>query len=252
MSIITHELRRALHAARPGARARRAWRRGESTGGYSATGFDATRSIFVHLPKAAGVSVCRSLYGDLAGGHRTIADYQLIFSAREFRDYFKFTVVRNPWDRLYSAYRFLKSGGMSPRNRAWAEANLKDVHSFRGFVMDWLDELRLRSYVHFIPQEALLRGRDGDHPIDFVGFYETLDADFDTLRRRVNPQARLNHDNATPAAAPRGYAEAYDAEMIARVGALYARDVALFGYVFDNAALPTQIARRNAGGLLSR
>ena len=44
-------------------------RRVETPDGFSFAQFDAFRCIFVHIPKAAGVSVSKSLFGNLGGGH---------------------------------------------------------------------------------------------------------------------------------------------------------------------------------------
>ena len=72
------------------------FRAGTRAGPYSLQPFDRLRCIFVHIPKAAGVSVCRGLFGGLAGGHAHIGVYQLAFSHLEFSSYFKFAFVRNP------------------------------------------------------------------------------------------------------------------------------------------------------------
>jgi len=71
--------------------------------------FDRYQCIFVHIPKTAGVSICRSLFENLAGGHTTIAKYQIIFSKKEFDRYFKFTFkigVKSTFD-LYTYYPFV-------------------------------------------------------------------------------------------------------------------------------------------------
>ncbi len=47
--------------------------------GYSYKPFDELKCIFVHVPKCAGVYVCRNLFGNLAGGHTQISLYQIIF-----------------------------------------------------------------------------------------------------------------------------------------------------------------------------
>ena len=47
--------------------------------GYSYRGFDEKKAIFIHIPKCAGVSVNRSIFGDLGGGHNTIEEYISIF-----------------------------------------------------------------------------------------------------------------------------------------------------------------------------
>ena len=63
-------------------------------------GFRKLQTIFVHIPKAAGISINKSLFNNLGGGHIPLINYQLIFPKEEFENYFKFTIVRNPWDRL--------------------------------------------------------------------------------------------------------------------------------------------------------
>ncbi|MFP4354891.1 MAG: sulfotransferase family 2 domain-containing protein [Phycisphaerae bacterium] len=89
---------------------------------YTFYPFDKYRCIFVHIPKAAGVSVCQTLFGNLAGGHDTIEKYQKVFSWSDYKRYFKFTFVRNPWDRLASAYRFLRKGGSRSGMRGGPES----------------------------------------------------------------------------------------------------------------------------------
>lgn len=79
---------------------------------YSFKPFDESKSIFVHIPKCAGVSINKSLYGNLAGGHTTFDEYIIIFEPKCIENYFKFTFVRNPWDRVVSAYFFLQKGGV--------------------------------------------------------------------------------------------------------------------------------------------
>jgi hypothetical protein len=80
--------------------------------------------LFVHIPKCAGVAVSRALFGGLGGGHLPVAHYQLMFDAAQYARHFKFAVVRNPYDRLLSAYRFLAGGGTNAVDAAWAARNL--------------------------------------------------------------------------------------------------------------------------------
>ena len=84
-------------------------RQGVNEHGYSYQGFDEKRAIFIHIPKCAGVSVAQALFGNLAGGHATLDKYLNVFEAHCIEEYFLFTIVRNQWDRLVSAYFFLKA-----------------------------------------------------------------------------------------------------------------------------------------------
>lgn len=219
---------------------------------YSLAPFVRTRSIFVHVPKASGVSVSRSLYGGLGGGHMYVSEYQLAFPAADFYDYFKFAFVRNPWDRLFSAYHFLKSGGMLAVDRSWAEQRLARFATFEAFVLEGLHRRDVRSHIHFVPQSAFLRSFDGSHfPIDFVGFFENLEADFASIGMRLGRPDRLAHLNRTQGA-PRDYRGAFTPPMVEAVARVYRQDIALLGYDFDGASLPRQLALRDEGRLLRR
>jgi hypothetical protein len=202
---------------------------------YSLKPFVLTKSLFVHLPKTAGVSISRALYGCLGMGHLTLADYRDLFRPRAFARMFKFTFVRNPFDRIHSAYHFLRSGGMGGLDAQFNEQVLKDFHSFEQFVMEGLDRQDVSSFWHFLPDTHFLSYRPGHAvELDFVGRYERLERDFDYVRSRVSPAARLGYFNR--AAAREDYRRAYTPEMIDRVAKRYAADLDLFGYRFDGLA----------------
>ena len=80
--------------------------------------FDNYRCIFIHVPKTGGMSVRKTLFtkSDLYP-HLTIRDYQSLLSEQEVGSYYKFAFVRNPWDRLVSAYSFLRAGGLNKRGK---------------------------------------------------------------------------------------------------------------------------------------
>ncbi len=91
-------------------------------GDYSIEQMYARGCIFIHIPKCAGVSVCQSLFGNLGPGHLTLRQHQEVLDSRTFDSMFKFSFVRNPWDRLVSAFYFLKQGGYNE-----ADANWRDI-----------------------------------------------------------------------------------------------------------------------------
>ncbi|MCB1744135.1 MAG: sulfotransferase family 2 domain-containing protein, partial [Gammaproteobacteria bacterium] len=187
------------------------------------------RAIFVHIPKTGGISVSTSLF-ERESPHFCAADYRAIFGPTFFDQCFKFCIVRNPWDRLYSAYSFLKRGGMNQRDRYWAQRNLGDCDSFERFVLDWLTPESLRRCIHLLPQADFVTDGEGRLLVDFVGRLETFGVDFQTIRERLGrPRAELLHLNRSER---RDYREIYDEAMRERVAELYARDVDLFGYRF--------------------
>jgi hypothetical protein len=199
---------------------------------YSLAPFDKNKCIFVHIPKCAGVSVAKSLFGNRGGGHKTIIQYQLIFTSREFNTYYKFTIVRNPWDRLVSAFTFLKQGGLIKDDQVWAEKNISCFPDFHSFVINWVNTQNIYSYYHFIPQhEFLLEPKTQKIRVDFVGKFETLEQDHKTICEKLNISASLSKQNKTMGRLDE-YRKYYDHQMRNIVANVYQRDIELFGYVF--------------------
>jgi hypothetical protein len=208
-------------------------RRRLSPAGYTLSSFDEHRCIFVHIPKCAGVSICQSLFGNYGAGHHSIATFRQVFDAQSFDHYFKFAFVRNPWDRLLSAWQFLRAGGFNDTDRRWARRHLDEFPDFATFVRRWLTPDNARSWVHFIPQTDFIRLPDGRPGVDFIGRYERLEADFRYVCSKLSITAPLSTRNAT--APPRhDYRTAYDNDTRSIVARVYARDIAELGYDFDN------------------
>ncbi len=94
-------VRAAYRIALPGAfRLNDERRRAPIGKGPSYRCFDETRSIFIHIPKTAGVSLCEALYGTPIISHARLRHYQVVYDWQTYESYFKFAFVRNPWDRL--------------------------------------------------------------------------------------------------------------------------------------------------------
>ena len=200
------------------------------------------RCIFVHIPKCAGTSIRQSLFGT-AGGHRTLAGYQTMLTPELFAECFKFTFVRNPWDRLASAFFFLKNGDMTS-NHKWAKENLSTLENFDAFVRQWVTRENVWSYSHFRPQFQFIC-LEGKRPaVDFIGFYENLVPDFSMICEKIKSPAKLREENRN-ARRTKDYRDYYTDETRRIVAEVYAEDIELFGYSFDNSSLPTQIAARN-------
>jgi hypothetical protein len=224
---------RRSRAARKTVRKLKQLRTRTSRAGYTLRSFDRHRCIFVHIPKCAGVSVCRSLFGDYGAGHYPIRVFQEVFEPPLFDSYFKFAFVRNPWDRLLSAYRFLSQGGFNETDRRWARRYLSPYREFGEFVRDWVTPDNIASWIHFRPQVDFLSLANGKSGVDFVGRYEQLDADFRRVCERIGVKNRLLHLNSN---GHRGedYRPAYDTETRAIVAEVYGRDIAALGYDFDD------------------
>jgi hypothetical protein len=166
---------------------------------YSLAPFDYYRCVFVHIPKSAGVSVSKTLFGNLGGGHKTFQAYQRFFPEATLDQYFKFTFVRHPYTRVQSAYHYLKQGGMNATDQAWSNEHLAEVPSFDVFVAEHLARTEIQSWQHFRPQVAYLQDTTGKLRVDFIGRFESLQSDFDQVCEAIGVEARpLRRENWSP------------------------------------------------------
>lgn len=195
--------------------------------------FDRYRCIFVHIPKTGGIAVARSLFDAYPGGHVSLQEFESVYSKAELATYFKFTFVRNPWDRLVSAYAFLKAGGFNEYDGRWARTHLARYGSFDVFVREWINERNIYKLTHFIPQSRFVCLEGRRLGVDFVGRFETIDEDFRHVRIRLGIDARLQRMNTTPGRRA-DYRSYYSDETARIVADVYSNDIELFGYDFDN------------------
>ncbi len=210
--------------------------------GYSYKPFVESESIFIHIPKCAGVSINKTLYGNLAGGHKTLNQYVKIFTPDELQHFFKFTIVRNPWDRLVSAYHFLEKGGLSERDKAFFDSELKGYRDFNDFVLRWVSPENIHKAHHFRPQHHYILERYGKITLDFVGFVENMESDFAYIAKNLGKDCMVKSTNRSD---HKKYTDYYTEETKQIVADVYQKDIALLGYNFDNTQLETQIKQRD-------
>ncbi|TAM61125.1 MAG: hypothetical protein EPN49_07730 [Rhodanobacter sp.] len=216
--------------------------------GYSYKPFDDKKAIFVHIPKCAGIAINEAIFGNRAGGHTTLEEYLNIFEPRCIRNYFKFTVVRNPWDRLVSAYFFLKNGGIGEKDRAGFVREFGDGLDFRSFVKSWVNRSNIWKWHHFRPQYHYMLDKREKVQLDFVAFLENIDNDFSYITDQIGFVRTLTKSNKSKHFS---YVDYYDEETMAIVAETYAEDIQMLGYNFDNSSLEAQLASRNRGKVYS-
>lgn len=195
--------------------------------------FIKNKCIFIHIPKTAGVAVTNSLFGRATGGHTPLAQYAIILSKKEFESFFKFTLVRNPWDRLVSAYLYLKQGGRNKYDKAWAEKHLSPYRDFETFVLEWVNKTNILKGVHFMPQYTFLTLPGKRYPeMDFIGRYENLIEDYNQIRNILGFGEQLILYNKTQNKNS-DYRTYFNNKMTEIVYNTYIDDIELFGYNFD-------------------
>lgn len=190
--------------------------------------FDQHRCVFVHIPKSAGSSVKQALFPGTEGpGHRMAMDYQLE-NPKKFNDYFVFTFVRNPYDRLVSAYTYLTGNTGSQKDKQFHREVLSKYQDFRDFVLNGLHTKEVQKKWHLRPQHYYTVNFNGDNIVDFIGKVENVDQDFAHVCQKLNKSAKLVHKNKS--ARKRDCMAYYDEETRAKAAEFYHWDFVLFDY----------------------
>jgi hypothetical protein len=149
-----------------------------------------TNFLFVHIPKTGGTSVTSAL-GNRACAHNTPAKIRAEIGDELWNSCFKFTFIRNPWDRAVSFYEFHKEDFRAAQKSivmgsfgAWVLDGMKT-----GWRTDWItpdqknDPVRMDQ---FLTDDM------------FVGRFESLAADFNYVCRQIGlPIGQLPHINAS-------------------------------------------------------
>lgn len=193
----------------------------------------AKRCIFVHVPKAAGTSINRAIYGRTLG-HFRARDIQRSFPGLYERS-FVFGVVRNPWARALSAYSFAvqgRTGTMGIRNPEMYRG--PEFTSFERFLKEWLvHQNDLGSLDHvFRLQVDYLTDDEGVLITNYIGKVETIERDILEVGSKLGMVIELGRYNRT--ASTDDYQSAYENDdMINIVRHVYRTDVEKFGYEFQ-------------------
>ena len=196
---------------------------------YQLTSSCRLNCIFVHVPKAAGISVAKALFGSRAGGHLPLRYYLWLYGAKQFDRYYKFTFVREPLDRVRSAYRFLMRGGMNDNDRQWARTYIEGYKDFSEFLEFGLKRPEISNSLHFRPQsDFLIDPRYKGIGVDYIGRLESIEQDFSFVAAKLGVSRKLPNLNRTRASKESGCCISDDALRVVRK--TYQQDYELLGY----------------------
>lgn len=215
---------------------------------------DRARTLFIHIPKNAGMSIAQALYGEQIK-HATIRYYAKA-ARRMLWNTTSFAVLRDPIARFLSAFAYAQAGG-SPHNRV--SAPFRATYMAFGSIDDALDHLESARDIYqidhiFRPQSWYVTDRHGKVIVDRLFLID----EFDRVRRflalrQIADVPHLNQIDQPPLA--------LSDTQVARIQAFYARDWQLVQALRDEAAEPLPslrdlpplpAERRWAGGGSSR
>jgi len=190
--------------------------------------FERRSCIFIHVPKCAGTSVCEALFDGWYPGHLPLYWYEAQFP-QEFAGAFKFAFVRDPLERAYSAYAFLRGNELSRRDHA-AQQLVRQYRDFDDFVARWLHPETISRQLHFAAQTDFLTNSLGHLAMDFIGYQENLEHDFRLVCEQLGHTVRLPHSNSSSQRQPmpaRDFCTVRTRRLVRRA---YQRDYDLLGY----------------------
>lgn len=161
--------------------------------------------------------------------HETALDMQRKMGSVAYSGFFKFTVVRNPFDHAISHYEYLKEFRNPKLAAQFAAMSFADYLRWR--------ETRRGLFVPFftiLPDQAhFIADAEGTSLlVDRVLKFETLAEDFGLLCKELGlPDIAMERINPTRAKkAGRALESYYDEDTLAAVQRIYARDFPLLGY----------------------
>lgn len=189
--------------------------------------------IFIHIPKAAGNSISKAIFGSEATVHAPLFRY-FREDPNLFLECYIFGIVRNPWDRFVSAFHYLKQGGKNQFDKRVGEYLLSGI-DFQHFISKIGNEKNFRSkimnQVHFVSQSKFIDASLCPKGIDDLFRLEDMATAESGLSARLGRDIRFARVNASERDDYRAYFKS--ARDIEIVGALYRDDVAALGYAFE-------------------
>jgi len=161
--------------------------------------------------------------------HDSAAEVKRKVGPEMWAGYFKFSIARNPWDRVVSLYSW------EARNKPELQPARKLRHTL-GIPFDEFAET-VRLFRAWVTGEWPTNDRfyliDGRLCVDYMIHYESLSDGLDEICRRVGmPKVDLPRLKAGLRRSDRPYVDYYDEASRSAVAARHHRDIELFGYGF--------------------
>lgn len=199
---------------------------------------DSKKFIFIHIPKNSGSAMTEELQktykdskllmncqrdGMNIGIDKMHLYYDVIdkfISKNTLDDYFKFCIIRNPYNKLYSSWYFIKE-----------RHGYKDVNDFIKYKLDeefiYGKELIPRdARVHYRPQFTFVYDNENNKFADFIIKYENLNEDISKMNETYGLNISL-YDNGNT---QKSYINLLNKESITKINSLYKKDFELFNY----------------------
>lgn len=138
----------------------------------------------------------------------------------QYDEYFKFTIIRNPWARFNSLYQNIMRDELKRKRRSYP-ADL----TLNGFLRHQAKNGLLRAQTHW------LKSMDDSINFDFIGRFETLRQDFETACAMMGVRnIELPHVLKGTSTSHHAF---YDEESVGIVADVCKEEIERLGYTFD-------------------
>ena len=131
---------------------------------------------------------------------------------------FKFTIARNPWERMVSSFHYLQQELRRINKQVKFQEFVKTKFRKKGVSCDSHFEYQYPKFYF-----------DGEIFVDFIGRLERIEDDWKYIASKIDCDPMLPHENKSR---HNPYQEYYDNECIEIIGDIYQKDIELLGYKF--------------------
>jgi len=198
------------------------------------------KCVFIHIPKCAGMSVEHLLGANLQKFHKK--SWQLKHGGpkapcnKKFfqnPEYFKFTIVRNPWDRAVSAFfhdvKMCKTNPSVRRLKARSLFKKYGIEGFNEFIKIINIKKLSRQHSHYRRQTPFL-----DAKYDYICRFENINKDIKFVCDKLGIDfKRFEHKNKSLEKEKAHYSDFYSEKSIELIHDIYEEDINKLNYTFN-------------------
>ena len=187
--------------------------------------------IFIHINKTGGTSVAEAI-GLPTKRHLQVREVISIIGENEFKEAYVFSVVRNPWSKVVSHYKYRVKTNQS---------NMADNHiSFKDWVKQTYGDNKNPIYYDnprmFDTQSEWFKDDKGNIRVSNILKFESLNSDFLRVAKFLGIENRLPHLNATK---KEPYSKFYDNQTVEIVRKWFKEDIERFNYDYGEMTTDT-------------
>ena len=190
--------------------------------------------VFIHIPKTAVTAITESpeVKFESLNGHFTRQETKMSLASK-CDEYFKFTVVRNPWDRVVSNYKYSRmiksywhSNDGSTKYSKHVDYDVCSKLSFEDCVKLLQKNPNSLRHQGWKPQYPYVCDADKNIVVDKVFDYSDLDGD--EFKKIIPKMERINVSQG----GKESYKDYYNDELIDIVSEFYKEDIKIFNFKY--------------------